>query len=180
QIRQGGRVPDQGSRRAAGVLRLPGRALEASAHDERRNWPRLQRGHFLALGQADITRLSGCVRATGGRDEHEIGLHLGVPGSDFSGCTTCRNTRYQAGATPYLGRTSTGWIAPACGWRTHSITSSAVASSLSEAERLGGLEVGQLEFDRLLDGKIGRLGTLTLALACASIFQGVPRLAGLR
>src|SRR5262249_53653725 len=24
-----------------------------------------------------------------------------------------------------LGRTSTGWIAPACGWRTHSITSSA-------------------------------------------------------
>jgi hypothetical protein len=24
-----------------------------------------------------------------------------------------RNTRYQAGATPYLGRTSTGWIAPA-------------------------------------------------------------------
>ena len=24
-----------------------------------------------------------------------------------------RNTRYQAGATPYLGRTSTGWITPA-------------------------------------------------------------------
>jgi len=24
-----------------------------------------------------------------------------------------RNTRYQAGATPYLGRTSTGWIPPA-------------------------------------------------------------------
>src|SRR5262249_4718722 len=38
-----------------------------------------------------------------------------------------RNTRYQAGATPYLGRTCTGWIAPACGWRTHSITSSARA-----------------------------------------------------
>src|SRR5262249_22339773 len=35
QIRQGGRVPDQGSRRAALLLRLPGRALEASAHDER-------------------------------------------------------------------------------------------------------------------------------------------------
>src|SRR6516162_5483826 len=30
-----------------------------------------------------------------------------------------------------------------------------------------------------LDGKIARLGTLTLALACASIFQRVPRLAGL-
>src|ERR671936_294686 len=28
-------------------------------------------------------------------------------------------------ATLYLGRTFTGWIAPACGWRTHSITSSA-------------------------------------------------------
>jgi hypothetical protein len=25
-----------------------------------------------------------------------------------------RNTRYQAGAAPYLGRTCTGWIAPAC------------------------------------------------------------------
>src|SRR5688572_1599248 len=24
-----------------------------------------------------------------------------------------RNTRYQADATPYLGRTSTGWVAPA-------------------------------------------------------------------
>src|SRR5262249_22856388 len=35
QIRQGGRVPDQGSRRAARLLRLPGRALEASAHNER-------------------------------------------------------------------------------------------------------------------------------------------------
>src|SRR5262245_20974254 len=33
-----------------------------------------------------------------------------------------RNTRYQADATPYLGRTYTGWIAPACGWRTHNIT----------------------------------------------------------
>jgi hypothetical protein len=31
-----------------------------------------------------------------------------------------RNTRYQADATPYLGRTCTGWIAPACGWRTYS------------------------------------------------------------
>ena len=35
QIRQGGRVPDQGSRRAARLLRLPCRALEASAHDQR-------------------------------------------------------------------------------------------------------------------------------------------------
>src|SRR5436305_10327036 len=44
-------------------------------------------------------------------------------------CQWPRNTRYQAGATPYLGRTSTGWIAPACGWRTYSITSSARARS---------------------------------------------------
>src|SRR5262249_41325336 len=41
-----------------------------------------------------------------------------------------RNTRYQADATPYLGRTSTGWIAPAYGWRTHSIPSSARASKV--------------------------------------------------
>ena len=33
-----------------------------------------------------------------------------------------RNTRYQAGAAPYLGRTFTGRNAPACGWRTRSIT----------------------------------------------------------
>jgi hypothetical protein len=30
----------------------------------------------------------------------------------------------------YLGRTFTGWIAPAFGWRTYSITSSARASSI--------------------------------------------------
>jgi hypothetical protein len=34
-----------------------------------------------------------------------------------------------------LGRTSTGWIAPACGWRTHSITSSARASSVGGTSR---------------------------------------------
>ena len=38
-----------------------------------------------------------------------------------------RNTRYQADATPYLGRTFTGWIAPALCWRTYSITSFARA-----------------------------------------------------
>jgi len=41
-----------------------------------------------------------------------------------------RNTRYQADANPYLGRTYTGWIAPACGWRTYSITLSAAMSSV--------------------------------------------------
>src|SRR5947209_15697200 len=46
-----------------------------------------------------------------------------------------RNTRYQADATPYLDRTFTGWIAPACGWRTYSITSSARASSIGGTSR---------------------------------------------
>jgi hypothetical protein len=31
-----------------------------------------------------------------------------------AGALRSRNTRYQAGAAPYLGRSSTGWIAPAC------------------------------------------------------------------
>ena len=35
QIRQGGRVPDQGSRCAARLLQLPGRAVEAPAHGVR-------------------------------------------------------------------------------------------------------------------------------------------------
>ena len=34
EVRQGGRMPDQGSRRAARLLRLPRRALEALAHDQ--------------------------------------------------------------------------------------------------------------------------------------------------
>ena len=55
-----------------------------------------------------------------------------------------RNTRYQADANPYLGRTYTGWIAPACGWRTYSITSSARTSSASGAVRLSVLAVLRL------------------------------------
>jgi len=31
-----------------------------------------------------------------------------------------------------LGRTFTGWIAPACGWRTYSITSSAMVRLFGE------------------------------------------------
>jgi hypothetical protein len=34
-----------------------------------------------------------------------------------------------------LDRTFTGWIAPACGWRTYSITSSARASSVGGTSR---------------------------------------------
>ena len=55
-----------------------------------------------------------------------------------------RNTRYQADATPYLGRTYTGWIAPACGWRTHSITSSAMARSAGRESRPSVLAVLRL------------------------------------
>src|SRR5262249_28071167 len=55
-----------------------------------------------------------------------------------------RNTHYQAGATPYLGRTFTGWIAPACGWRTPSITSSARASSCGGTSRPSALAVLRL------------------------------------
>ena len=55
-----------------------------------------------------------------------------------------RNTRYQADATPYLGRTFTGWIAPACGWRTYSITSSARASSVGGTSRPSALAVFRL------------------------------------
>ena len=71
-----------------------------------------------------------------------------------------RNTRYQADATPYLGRTFTGWIAPACGWRTYSITSSARRAAVAErqTERLRGLEVDdQLELGALIDRQIGGL-----------------------
>src|SRR5205823_13323313 len=46
-----------------------------------------------------------------------------------------RSTHYKRGATPYLGRTSTSRIARACGWRTHSITSSASASSVVGTSR---------------------------------------------
>jgi hypothetical protein len=52
-----------------------------------------------------------------------------------------RNTRYQAGATPYSGRTSTGWIAPALSWRTYSITSSAMTSSVGGTTRPSALAV---------------------------------------
>ena len=72
-----------------------------------------------------------------------------------------RNTRYQADATPYLGRTFTGWIAPACGWRTYSITSSARASSVGGTSRPSALAVLRLITSSNLVGclhrQVGRL-----------------------
>jgi hypothetical protein len=56
-----------------------------------------------------------------------------------------RNICYQAsGATPYSDRSSTGWIAPACGWRTYSITSSARVSTIAGTSRPSALAVLRL------------------------------------
>jgi hypothetical protein len=56
---------------------------------------------------------------------------------------------------------STGWIAPACGWRTHSITSSARGEERmrnGKAKRLGGREINhELDFRRLFDREIAWL-----------------------
>ena len=63
----------------------------------------------------------------------------------------------------YLDRISTGWIAPVCGWRTYSITSSAVTCNVrhTEPERLRGLEIErQLELGRLHDRQVGRIVAL--------------------
>src|SRR5262249_30102630 len=57
--------------------------------------------------------------------------------------------------------------------RSYSITSSARASSVGGTSWPSALAVLRVDVEH--DGKIGRLGTVTLA--CASIFQRVPRLA---
>ena len=74
-----------------------------------------------------------------------------------------RNTRYQADATPYLGRTSTGWIAPACLAHSldHLIGSIDQGLRDRKAERLRSLKVDdQLELRGLLDGNVSRFGAL--------------------
>src|SRR5258706_4068255 len=74
-----------------------------------------------------------------------------------------RNTRYQTGAAPYLGRTSTGWIAPACLAHSldHLVGERAQLVGNGQAERLRSLEVDdQLELDWRLDGKLARLRVL--------------------
>src|SRR5215211_297736 len=47
----------------------------------------------------------------------------------------------QDATTLYLGRTFTGWITPACGWRTYSITSSARARRVGGTSRPSALAV---------------------------------------
>ena len=56
-----------------------------------------------------------------------VGLAEQSPNGPHSGQSEARTRSH---ATPYLGRTSTGWIAPALRWRTYSITLSARASSV--------------------------------------------------
>src|SRR5215207_8022128 len=73
-----------------------------------------------------------------------------------------RNTRYQGGAAPYLDRSSTGWIAPAC--LAHSLDHLSVrARSVAGMSRPSAVAVlrfdHQLEFNRLLDRDVGRLCT---------------------
>src|SRR6516165_4158998 len=71
-----------------------------------------------------------------------------------------RNTRYQADATPYLGRTLTGWIAPAL--RLAHLLDYLVGAREQhrrhiQAERSGGFEIDdQLVFGWRLHGKVAR------------------------
>src|SRR5207249_49960 len=91
--------------------------------------------HTLSLHDA----LPICLRANRNpRPPRHLIFRGSIPHPMQSLCTLrnrCRqrprNTRYQADATPYLDRTFTGWIAPACGWRTYSIASSARTSRRS-------------------------------------------------
>ena len=83
-----------------------------------------------------------------------------------------RNTHYQANATPYLDRTFTGWIAPACGWRTYSITSSAVICIVRGTARLSAFAALRL-MTYWNDRKIGWLLALEDAV---EIRRGLPNL----
>jgi hypothetical protein len=85
---------------------------------------------------------------------YDSGQTRDLPGSD--------TTRYQADAAPYLGRTSTGWNAPAC--LAHSfnnlVGNGEHAWRNGEAESLGGLEIyDQLILGWLHDRQVGRLGS---------------------
>src|SRR5712671_6730788 len=71
-----------------------------------------------------------------------------------------RNTRYQAGAAPYLDRTSTGWIAPACLAHSfdHLVGAAEQRQRDGEAERVSSLEINeQLDFRALLHRQVSRL-----------------------
>ena len=67
----------------------------------------LRDGRARARINARIRRLSVGNPGDAKRSERRPNPALG------RGCLPLRNTRYQAGATLYLGRTLTGWISPA-------------------------------------------------------------------
>src|SRR5262249_15073715 len=74
-----------------------------------------------------------------------------------------RNTRYQAGAAPYLDRSSTGWIAPACLAHSfdHLVGAGDECRRHFEVEHPCGLSVNdELELADLLDRQFPRLRTL--------------------
>src|SRR5207248_4919463 len=74
-----------------------------------------------------------------------------------------RNTRYQAGAAPYLGRTSTGRIAPACLAHSldHLVGECQQLVRDVDAEHASGSEIyHQFKFGRLLDWQVVRFGAL--------------------
>src|SRR4051794_40348468 len=78
-----------------------------------------------------------------------------------------RNTRYQADATPYLGRSSTGWIAPALPGALfdHLVRAGEQRRRDVEAERLRGLEVDRhFILGRRLHRQFGGLLTLENAI----------------
>src|SRR5262252_6683386 len=74
-----------------------------------------------------------------------------------------RNTRYQAGAAPYLGRTFTGWIAPACLAHSfnHLVGNREELIRDRQTKRLGGLKIDhELKLAGLDDREVGWLFAL--------------------
>jgi hypothetical protein len=71
-----------------------------------------------------------------------------------------------------LDRTFIGWIAPACGWRTYSITSSALASSEAGIVSPSAFAVFKIDnhfkLDRLLNRHVGSSLTATKTIGVAA------------
>src|SRR6516162_5839346 len=79
-----------------------------------------------------------------------------------------RNTRYQADATPYSGRTSTGWIAPALRLAhlfDYLVSAREQRGRHGEVQQSCGPEINrQFKFGCLLDGKVTRLSTMQYSI----------------
>ena len=80
-----------------------------------------------------------------------------------------------SGRYSLLGPTFTGWIAPACGWRTHSITSSAPTSSRSGTARPSAFAVFRLiNSSNLVGCSIGRSNGFAPLENLVHIGRGAP------